>query len=516
MVKGLILIVMLNGGNEKIKGSLKKIMGNKGSEEKIEVIVHLKEKPDFEKIKNLNPKEYVEYLKNFCKNSQKDIINYLKKNFPYKISDLNPYFIFNGFYLRATKDVIEKISEREDVEYIIEDFIVQIEKKENSYEIETPPWNIIRVKADSCWMIGYTGEGVIIGHMDTGVDINHPALSGKWLSPYWYDFVNGQTIPYDDNGHGTHTMGTILGGDGLGPFSYDIGVAPGAKFVACKVFDNQGSGYSSWIHSGFQKILEWKGEGVPIVALSNSWGQSSTTSLEFWNDCLNLLNANILSVFPAARVGTDSQTVSTPASFPIVMGIGDPPNSGKGPAPDLPPWNNPQYWLRPDWNRIKPDICAPSQNITSSVPGGGYQTMSGMSFTCPHVTGGIAILYQKNSNLTIPQVYNLLLDYAYKPPQGGPYPNNTYGWGYLDIYQALLHTPVRISEPSKLIIPSFEKAKIKIYNITGRKIKEIYFDLNEKTISRIHVFNEKIPQGIYFIKFETKGYEKNLKIIYIK
>jgi hypothetical protein len=100
--------------------------------------------------------------------------------------------------------------------------------------------------------------------------------------------------------------------------------------------------------------------------------------------------------------------------------------------------------------------------------------------------------------------------------KGGPYPNNTYGWGYLDIYQALLHTPVRISEPLKLIIPSFEKPKIKIYNITGRKIKEIYFDLNEKTISRIHVFNEKIPQGIYFIKFQTKNYEKNLKIIYIK
>jgi hypothetical protein len=149
------ILIMISMEENKIMPSLKEIMQNTPKNEKIPIIVHLKEKPDFEKIKNLNPKEYVEYLENFCEKSQKDIIKYLKKNFPEKISDLNPYFIFNGFYLKATNDVIEKISEREEVEYIIEDFIVQIENKEISYEIEGPEWNIIKVKADSCWMEGF-------------------------------------------------------------------------------------------------------------------------------------------------------------------------------------------------------------------------------------------------------------------------------------------------------------------------------------------------------------------------
>ena len=442
-----ILIIILIK-EEKIMPSLREIMQNTQNNEKIAILVHLKEKPDYEKIKNLKPKEYVEFLKNFCENSQKDIINYLKKNFNNEISDLNPYWIFNGFYLKATKNVIEKISEREDVEYIIEDFLIQIEKPEISYEIETPEWNISKVKADSCWMEGFTGEGVIIGHMDTGVDITHPALEGKWVSPYWCDAVNGQSNPYDDHGHGTHSMGIILGGDGLGPFDRDIGVAPGAKFVACKCFNANGSGYTSWIHICFQKIAEWKSQGVNIVACSNSWGSSNTTSTEFWSDCLNWRNLGIIPVFAIGGGGSTPGSANTPGNFPIVIGVGATDAndniasfSARGPAPNQPPWNNPQYWPRPDWNRTKPDISAPGINITSSIPGGGYASYSGTSFSCPHVTGAIAILYQKNPQIDFTITYNILLDYARQVQQGAPYPNNNYGWGILNIYQALLNLP---------------------------------------------------------------------------
>ncbi|MEO0262611.1 MAG: protease inhibitor I9 family protein, partial [candidate division WOR-3 bacterium] len=198
MVYGVLLSVVINMGMDKIMPSLKEIMQNTGPDEKIAILVHMAEKPDFETIKNLPPKEYVEYIKNFAENSQRDIINYLKTNFSNKIEGLNPYWIFNGFYVKATKEVIEELAKREDVEYIIEDFVIQIEEiRDHEEPIPlTPPWNIIRVKADSCWMIGYTGAGIIIGHMDTGVDANHPALAGKWLSPYWYDPINGQINPY--------------------------------------------------------------------------------------------------------------------------------------------------------------------------------------------------------------------------------------------------------------------------------------------------------------------------------
>ncbi|MQK95496.1 S8 family serine peptidase, partial [Escherichia coli] len=70
-----------------------------------------------------------------------------------------------------------------------------------------------------------------------------------------------------------------------------------------------------------------------------------------------------------------------------------------------------------------------------------YEARSGTTTACPHVTGAIAIITQKNPNLTVPEIYNLLLDYSDKPSQGAPYPNNNYGWGRLNVYQALLNTP---------------------------------------------------------------------------
>ncbi len=450
MVAGVVLVMVINMGMDKIMPSLKEIMQNTGPDEKIGVLVHLSEKPDFEAIKGLKPKEYVEFLKSFSENSQRDILNYIKNNFKGKFSDLNPYWIFNGFYLKATKEVIEAIAKREDVEYIIEDFIIQLEEVRPSEEITplTPTWNITKVKADSCWNVGYTGDGIIVGHMDTGVDVNHPALQGKWLSPYWYDPVNNQPNPYDDHGHGTHTMGTILGGDGNGPFTNDIGVAPGAKFVTCKICNASGSCPSSAIHAGFQKIADWKSGGVDIVASSNSWGSTATTSLEFWQDCLNWRNVGIFPVFANGNSGPGAGTAGTPGNFPIVIGIGATDASdnianfsSRGPAPNQSPWNNTQYWMRSDWNLTKPDISAPGVNVTSSVPGGGYSAYSGTSMATPHVAGAIAIIMQKNPTLDVPTIYNLLLDYSDKPSQGAPYPNNNYGWGRLNVYQSLLNAP---------------------------------------------------------------------------
>ena len=485
-----IVVTVVINGMDKIMPSLREIMQNVGPCEKIAILVHLSEKPNFEAIKNLPPKEYVEYLKNFCENSQRDILNYLKNSFPGKFCDLNPYWIFNGFYVKAEKEVIEALSQREDVEYIIEDFIIKIEEVIPSEEpgILTPTWNITKVKADSCWNAGYTGQGVIIGHMDTGVDVNHAALSGKWLSPYWYDPVNNQPSPYDDNGHGTHTMGTILGGDGNGPFANDIGVAPGAKFVTCKICNASGSCSSSWIHAGFQKILEWKSQGVQIVAASNSWGSTATTSTEFWQDCLNWRNAGIIPVFAIGNSGPGAGTAGTPGNFPIVIGVGATDSgdniasfSSRGPAPNQAPWNNTQYWPRPDWNLIKPNISAPGVNVYSSLPNNQYGNMSGTSMATPHVAGAIAILFQKNGALTFTDVYNLLLDYADKPSQGAPYPNNNYGWGRLNVYQSLLHTPT----------PNMPNITLQSYNLQDAGGNGIW-DPGETAYIRVTLYNSGI------------------------
>ncbi len=439
--------------------TLQEKLQSAGPDDQIAVLVHLSDKPDFEGKRGMPHSEYVNYLKTFAENSQRTILAELNSKYSGKISDLKTYWIFNGFYMKATKDVIYYLAGRNDVEYIIDDQIIRLSmvtpSKEEIPAEKTVEWNVLMVKADSCWLAGYDGTGIVIAHMDTGVDPNHPALSGKWLgSPYWYDAVAGQSSPYDDQGHGTHTMGTILGGDGLGPFTDDIGVAPGAKYVSCKIFDYQGYTYLSWIHNGFQAIADWKAQGVNIVASSNSWGSTEVTNTEFWQDVINWRNLDIVPVFAAGNNGPNAGTINTPGSFPTAIAVGATNSSNnvasfscRGPAPNQNPWNNTSYWPRSDWNFIKPNISAPGVSVRSALPGGSYASWDGTSMATPHVAGAIAILKQRNPNLTFEQIYNLLLDHAQQPSQGAPYPNNNYGWGILDIYQALLATPSP-SEPA--------------------------------------------------------------------
>lgn len=561
----MVVLIGMNIGNNKITPSLQEIMKNTSPSEKIAILVHLNQKPDFETIKNLEPEEYVEYLQNFSENSQKEIISYIKNNFKDKISDLTTYWIFNGFYVKATKDVIEALAKRDEVEYIIEDFIVKIDDvmPEEPPTVCAPTWNIKLVKADLCWNAGYTGRNIIIGQMDTGVDVNHPALSGKWISPYWYDAANGQTSPYDDNGHGTHAMGTILGGDGNGSFYYDIGVAPGARFVACKIFNSSGSGYASWIHGGFQKIAQWRSQGLLIRVVSNSWGSTATTSTEFWQDCVNWRNLGIFPVFAIGNNGPYSATANTPGNFPIVIGVGATNSSdyiasfsARGPAPNLSPWTNTSYWMRPDWNRRKPDICAPGVSIYSALPGGRYGTMSGTSMACPHVAGAIAIILQRNSSLSVPTIYNLLLNYADRPSHGAPYPNNTYGWGRLNVYAALYYalssndpnipevcytedeeeTILSVNDKENTISSSFLKiypgitrgelylnylipgslnAEISVFNSSGRMVKTFYTFLESgKKVKRIDL--NGLSEGIYLIKINTPSLTTQHKVILVK
>ncbi len=432
----------------KITPELKKELERIGNKDKVFAIVHLSTIYPYEEVDNLSYKEKAKIFKSIAENSQNKIIEFLKNNFKsdeYEI--LRKFWVFNGFHIKATKSVIYTLEKLNDIwficgnEKIILDGIIKKEKRE--LREKTVEWNILRVRADSCWMAGYTGQGIIIGHIDTGVDTSHLALKNKWLSPYWFDGVYGQPSPYDNDGHGTHTMGTICGGDGLGPFQDDIGVAPDVKFVTAKGFSG-GIGYYEWIDPCMQKIVDWKESGVDIRAVSNSWS-GGRLDLHFWPIILTWKSMGIFPVFSNGNSGPNYGTANTPGNYPTVIGVGATDISdvianfsSRGPAPDESPWNDPQYWYRPDWNLIKPDISAPGVYVRSSVPGGGYQAWSGTSMACPHVTGAVAILLQKNPNLTPNDLYTILVNSA---RQVEPCPNFDYGWGILNIYKALLNTP---------------------------------------------------------------------------
>ena len=151
-------------------------------------------------------------------------------------------------------------------------------------------WGIKRIRADQVWRgLGVTGTGVVVANMDTGVDWNHPSLSanyrGRGNGPAadhahnWLDTTNeGSLYPTDGTGHGTHTMGTLVGSNG-------IGVAPGAKWIAVKALNSDGFGYDTWIHEAFQFILAPGGRSdlAPDV-LNNSWGSDDGLDTSFRDD----------------------------------------------------------------------------------------------------------------------------------------------------------------------------------------------------------------------------------------
>ncbi len=422
------------------------------SYEKIEVIVHMKDQFDITSLPPyISREEKIELLQRHAQQSQKELIDYLQCHSD-KISDVRSYWIFNGFSLKTTNDMIFSLAQRADIDYIIENSTVALETYDkyipDVWFMRNPPWNIRKVMADSCWSAGYDGEGIIIGNIDTGVDIYHPALQGKWYPGGWYDAVHGISHPYDEGlYHGTFVMGIICGGDGDGPFGDDIGVAPGLRFVCAKAFDHNGVATYTAIHSSFQWLAT---QNVQVVNIT--WSDERS-SLELYNDCKNLKDLGIILV---GRIGAENPpapfySAKAPANYPIVVGVGATDSldnwyqiSCRGPAPDTLPWNDTIHWQRPDWNLIKPDIVAPGYNIRSAGKKGSYYLANGVSWATAHVTGAVAILLQKNPSIDSKTLYKILLDNADHPAQGSPYPNNTYGWGRLNIWKALQALPMAV------------------------------------------------------------------------
>jgi hypothetical protein len=230
---------------------------------------------------------------------------------------------------------------------------------------------------------------VVVANMDTGVDASHPDLASRWRggSNSWYD-PNGQhpTTPTDVNGHGTWTMGVMVGGDAGGS---SIGVAPDARWIAVKIFNDRGSTTSTIIHRGFQWLLDPDGNPATADApnvVNNSWTMSvGGCNLDFQPDLANLRAAGILPVFSAGNYGPSSGTVFSPANNPGAFAVGSvddadevDPYSSRGPSACA--------------GSVAPRLAAPGVGIRTSDLYGGYIEASGTSLAAPHVAGALALL----------------------------------------------------------------------------------------------------------------------------
>ena len=221
-----------------------------------------------------------------------------------------------------------------------------------------------------------------------------PDLSGRWRggTNSWYDpFGQHTTSPMDRTGHGTQVMGLMVGGDAGGT---SVGVAPGARWIAARIYNDAGQGTTSNTHLAFQWLLD--PDHNPNTAdapqvVNNSWTYGSGCNLTFAQDIQTLRAAGILPVFAA---GNSASLTSSPANNPGAMAVGSTTSSdtiasysSRGPSACGEPSNT------------FPELTAPGDNVRTTDLYGGYATFSGTSMAAPHVAGALALLLSAYPNL---------------------------------------------------------------------------------------------------------------------
>ncbi len=350
-----------------------------------------------------------------------------------------------------------------------------------------PEWGVAKIGAPEVWDMGYRGQGVVIANQDTGVQWDHPALRNQyrgwngtsvdhnynWWDAIHDDFGSGgnpcgfsSPVPCDDSGHGTHTVGTAVGDDGG---TNQIGVAPNAEWIGCRNMD-QGVGRPDTYIECFQFFLaptDLNGENPnPALApdiISNSWTCPASEGCEA--DTLRMMvetmrSAGIMVVVSAGNSGSACATLySPPGLYDAATSVGATdindniaPFSSRGPV------------TVDGSNRIKPDITAPGVRVRSAWLNGEYGVASGTSMAAPHVAGSVALLWSARPDLLadIDRTENLLFSSALPltsvescgSTPGTTIPNNTYGWGRLDIKAAVSAPP---EATNRLFLPLMVK-----------------------------------------------------------
>ncbi|RKR91792.1 subtilisin family serine protease [Micromonospora pisi] len=315
-------------------------------------------------------------------------------------------------------------------------------------------WGVDRVGAPKVWSeYGVRGEGTVVGSIDSGAEYDHPAIAASYRGSRgdgtfdhnynWFDpsYVCGDPSlePCDNTGHGTHTVGTMVGDGGPGNH---VGVAPGAKWISAKGCEARSCSYRA-LAAAMQWMLaptDLSGQNPrpdlrPHV-VNNSWGGPGGPPvlqqiLSAW------VAAGIMPVFSAGNDGPLCQTVGYPGALPDAYSVA---------AFDTD--NRIADFSSRGYQDGKPDIAAPGVAVRSAVPGDGYEQWSGTSMAAPHVAGAVALLLSAAPLLVgRPAEIRALLDgVAVDAPAaldcgGVPGNDQTWGEGRLDVFPAVGRAP---------------------------------------------------------------------------
>ena len=381
-------------------------------------------------------------------------------------------WIDNSILVEASPRLLAALAQRPEVAQIVPDYdpdnpIVPVEEncgpgpaaQRPAQPYAGPPEpNLAVIGATDLWAQGITGQGITVAVLDTGVDASHPDLAGRYRggTNSWFDPYRNTTTPYDPAGHGTWVTGVIVGdGTGNGTTSRSTGVAPGAQWIAAKIFaDSTANNSIAAVHLAYQWVLDPDGNPATPDApqvVNSSWDfalQFPFCNLEFQPDLLALRAAGILPVFAAGNYGTAANT--SPANNLGVFSVGAVDNNGlivssssRGPNACDP-------------SRVFPSVVAPGLNIYSTDLLSGYIPETGTSLAAPHVSGGLALLLSAYPHLSPDLQEQLLIRGAVDLGAVGPDPD--YGNGLINLPAALsgLHryyVPYLESAPRQIFIP---------------------------------------------------------------
>jgi serine protease AprX len=394
-----------------------------------------------------------------------------------------PFWVTNMIWVRGDAASVQAMAQRADVArldanpWIKQDLPqpVQAPGLQGPQSASSVEESINQVSAPQMWADGFNGQGVVIGGQDTGYQWEHEALKDHYRgwdantdtadhNHNWHDAIHPGDLenscgyntlaPCDDYGHGTHTMGTMLGEDPAG--AHQIGMAPGARWIGCRNMD-KGVGSPASYSECFQWFIaptDLNGQNPrPDLApdvINNSWGCTTYEGCTNW-DMLqavvdNTRAAGIVVVASAGNSGPGCNTVhDPPAMYGSVFTIGATDNSdniapfsSRGPGSGT--------------NLLKPDVTAPGVSVLSSTKTGGYGYLSGTSMAAPHVTGLVALMLSADPLLrgNVDAIEDIIrqssvpLTTTIQDCGGVPgtqVPNNTFGYGRIDAEKALTLLP---------------------------------------------------------------------------